>query len=192
MTKPSTGREMESIDTFCLIEPDGFHRGDYESALRWENHSYHQRRADLLAYLATEMSWSWDEGFPPIDDVDRLRQSLDVLLEAAHKRHQLLHERYVLEGKPPAPCEDECALTYIQGQPPTGHEFEGLSREYRQEQVLAIGHHRLQEVVRRIEEEQKLWDAYAKDSRSWHEERKNGSAKPEEVDSQEIYLEDLP
>lgn len=200
MTNPSASREMESIDTFCLMSPDGYHDESYESVLLWENHSYHQRRADLLHYLAAELSFNRIQS--PIDDIERLQQSLDNLFEAAHRRHQSLHERNVLEGKPPAPCNDDCALTYIEGQPIpteddlTRHSWEGLSREDHakafQSRVLAIGHHRLQEVVRKIEEEEKLWDAYAKDLRSWHEEQKNRSAKAEEINLQDIELEDLP
>jgi hypothetical protein len=201
MNNPSADREMESIDTFCLMSPDGYHDESYESALLWENHSYHQRRADLLHFLAAELSFNRSQG-SSVDRIGELHQSLDNLLEAAHKRHQALHERYVLDEKPPAPCDDDCALTYIEGQPIpteddlTRHSWEGLSREDHakafQERVLAIGHHRLQEVVRRIEEDEKLWDAYAKDLRSWHEERKNRSAKPEEIDLQDIEIEDLP
>ena len=185
---------MGSIDTFCLVSPDGYDEDSYESALRWESHSYHQRRADLLDYLAAVLGFngsSWHLN----DRIGELQQQLDNLLEAAHKRHQSLHEKYVLEEKPPAPCDDECASTYIEGQPiPTEDDltrssWEGLSREGHekcfQDQVLAIGRERLQGVVRMIEEEEKSWNAMARDSRLWHEGRQSAR-------SEELNIDDLP
>lgn len=184
-----------------LMSPDGYHDESYESALSWEDESYHWRRAALLGYLEAELSFNRRRA-PFIDRIEELHQSLDNLLEAAHERHLSIHRQYALEGKPAAPCEDACALTYIEGQPIpteddlTGHEFEGLSREDHakafQERVLAIGYHRLQEVVRQIEDAEKMWDAYAKDVRSWHEERMNKDVRPNEIDLQDIELEDLP
>lgn len=189
---------MGSIDTFSLMSPDGYHNESYESALRWENHSYHQRRADLLDYLAAELSFTRSQNFSPIDVIGELQQQLDNLLEAAHKRHQSLHEKYVLEEKPPAPCGDECALTYIEGQPIpteddlTRHSWEGFSREdhekWFQDQVLAIGRERLQGVVRMIEEEEKIWDVEARENRLFHEGRKARKG----AGSAEDDIDDLP
>lgn len=172
---------MGRIDTFCLMSPDGYHDDSYEGALRWESHSYHQRRADVLDYLAGILDFKW-HSWQPNERIGELQEQLDKLLEAAHKRHQSLHEKYVFEEKPPAPCDDECALTYIEGQPiPTEDDltrfsFEGLSREdhekWFQDRVLAIGRERLQGVVRMIEEEEKIWDFKARENRLWHEGRK--------------------
>ena len=188
---------MGSIDTFCLVSVDGYDEPSYESALRWESHSYHQHRADLLDYLAAVLGFngsSWHLN----DRIGELQQQLDNLLEAAHKRHQALHEKYVLEEKPPAPCDDECALTYIEGQPiPTEDDltrfsWEGLSREdhekWFQDQVLAIGRERLQGVVRMIEEEEKIWDVEARENRLFHEGRKARKG----AGSAEDDIDDLP
>ena len=192
MTNSSADQEMESTDTFCLMSPDGYHIESYEVASVWEKHSYHQRRADLLSYLAAELGFENSHRFR-IDDIERLHHSLNELLEPAHERHQLLHERYVREGKPPAACGDECALTYIDGQPiPTEDDltfdsFEGLSRDDHekvfQERVLSVGHRRLQDAERRIEDLEKIWDAYLRELRSWHEEGEG----PNEID-----VDDLP
>jgi hypothetical protein len=182
MNSLSSDQDMERTDTFCLMSPDGYHVESYEAASVWGEHSYHQRRADLLDYLAAELSYE-NSQMSLIDEIARLHYAQNVLMEPAHKRHQLLHERNVREAKPPTECDDECALAYIDGQPIpteadlTRHSWEGLSRvdheKVFQEGVLELGHYRLREVVRRLEEEEKIWDDYLKELRDWHEMREN-------------------